>query len=48
MIDLIYLWKWLSSKDKWKCPKCNYPIIWNKRKKTNECPNCKANWWFVK
>lgn len=27
---------WLLSKDKYKCPRCNYPLI----KRENTCPNC--------
>lgn len=27
---------WLLQKDKYKCPRCNYPVYKNQ----NQCPNC--------
>lgn len=32
---LAFLW-WLLKKDKYQCPRCNYPVYKNQ----NQCPNC--------
>lgn len=32
---LAFLW-WLFKKDKYQCPRCNYPVYKNQ----NQCPNC--------
>jgi len=38
-MNLIFLLKWLFSKDKVKCPRCNYPLMLN-GKKYMWCVNC--------